>query len=204
MGELSRGELLSRTARLGAGLLAGGAVAALAVGPASAGDVPAEEGPSEEDLAIVRLAASAELLAIDFYTRAIASRRILGEDRAYLVKARSNEKEHYTALAAVLGETAPIADDFQFVYPPGTFRSRAKIAAVGVTLETAFLGAYLGGVAALADANLRDTAAQIGASEAQHLSVLSDLKDGRPIGPAFPAALDVEEATAALDPFLGE
>ena len=138
MGELTRGELLSRTARLAGGVLAGGAVAALAAGPALAGDAPVEEGPSEEDLAIVRLAASAELLAINFYTRAIASRRILGDDRAYMVKARSNEKEHYTALAAVLGATAPIADDFQFVYPPGAFRSRAKIATVGVTLETAF------------------------------------------------------------------
>lgn len=203
MAELSRGELLSRSARLGAGLLAGGALAAFAARPALAEDPPVDEGPSEEDLAVVRLAAAAELLAIDFYTRAIASKKLSGDERGYMIKARGNEREHYTALAGVLGDGAPVADDFQFTFPPGTFKSRSKIASVGVTLETAFLGAYLGGVKGLTDDNLKAVASQIGASEAQHLSVLSALKDGRPVGPAFPVALDVEQASDALDPFLG-
>jgi len=205
MAELSRGELLSRAGRVGAGLVVGGTVAALVAGPAFGGETPPEEeGPSEEDLASIRLAAAAELLAIDFYARALAARRFSGEVRRYFARARGNELAHYAALAKVLGDGAPVRDDFQFVYPSRTFASRSKTASVGVKLETAFVGAYLGAVASLTDPSLRNVAAQIAASEAQHLSVLSGLANGTPIGSPFPAPLDAEQASDALDPFLGE
>ncbi len=203
MSDLSRAQFLARGVKGGAALVAGGALLGLA-GPALAGAEPAPAAPSEEDLAIVRLAASAELLAEAFYNGCLNAKQFAKEARTYLVEARRNEHEHYAALAQVLGAGAPLADDYQFTFPAGAFKSSASAAKLGVSLETTFVGTYLGAVAALQDAALRDTAAQIAASEAMHLSFFSDIVRGTPIGPAFPPGFDVEQATAALDPYFGE
>jgi len=201
IGKLSRAQFLARGVGGGVALMAGGTLLATAA-PALAGTSDGT-GPPEEDLAVVRLAASAELLAEEFYTRAIASRKIAKEDRGYLAAALANERDHYAALAKVLGDAAPIADDFQFVFPAGAFGSEAAIAKLGVALETAFVGAYVGAVTGLQTLELQGVAAQIAASEAMHLSVLSDIHSHSPVGPAFPVALTVEQASDALTPFLG-
>jgi hypothetical protein len=203
MTDLSRAQFVARGLKGGVALVAGGAVLAAAA-PALGGEDAEPGGPPEEDLAIVRLAASAELLAEAFYTRAIDRRKLVKERRSYLVAARRNEREHYTALAAVLGAASPLADDFQFAFAAGTFETVPATAKVGVTLETALVGAYVGAVAALQTADYRNLASQIAASEAMHLSVLSEIWNGAAIGPAFPAGLSVEQATDALAPFLGE
>jgi hypothetical protein len=202
MGELSRAQFLTRGLKGGVALVAGGTLLA-AGGPAVAGTEPSG-GLSEGDLAILRLAASAELFAQDFYTRAIGARKLARDGQAYLSAARSNERTHHQALAKVLGAGSPVADDFQFVYASGAFKSAASIAKLGISLETAFVGAYAGAAGALEAAALRTVAAQIGACEAMHLSTLSGISGRDPIGSAFPAALDVEQASAALDPYLGE
>jgi hypothetical protein len=201
MVELSRAQLIARGVRGGVALAAGGALLASAM-PAQAGVVEGS-GPPEEDLAVVRLAASAELLAQAFYRKAIGSRKFDREDRGYLSAALANEREHYASLAKVLGDVAPIADDFVFTFGAGAFRSVASITKLGVALETAFVGAYLGAVDALLTPELRSVAAQIAASEAMHLSVLADIHSGAPVGNPFPVALTVEQASDALDPFLG-
>jgi hypothetical protein len=202
MGEFSRAQFVQRGLKGGLALFAGGALLATAV-PALAGEEPAAELP-EGDLAILRLAASAELLAQDFYTRAIAAKKLDREGQAYLASARANERAHYDALAKAIGTGPPVADDFRFTYPGTAFKSAKSIVKLGVSLETAFVGAYVGAAGALETAELRVVAAQIGASEATHLSVLSELNGGDPVGPPFPTALNVEQASAALDPFLGE
>ena len=70
---VSRGQLISQSARSGAALLLAGSVAGSLVDSAVAADtVP------DSDLAYVRLLVGAELLGLDFYTRAIASKRISG------------------------------------------------------------------------------------------------------------------------------
>jgi hypothetical protein len=202
MGEFSRAQFLQHGLKGGVALVAGGALLAVAA-PARAGEEPAAALP-EGDLAILRLAASAELLAQDFYSRAIAARKFERDDRAYLAAARANERAHYDSLAQAIGTGPPVPDDFQFTYARNAFTSAKSIARLGVSLETAFVGTYVGAAGALETTALRVVAAQIGASEATHLSVLSELDGGDPIGPPFPAALDVEQASAALDPFLGE
>jgi hypothetical protein len=198
MTELSRAQLLARGARGGVALVSGGAVLALAA-PAAAADPP-----GEGDLAVVRLAASAELLAEAFYNGCITAKTFEPDERDYLVDARRNEREHYAALAAVLGTGAPVASDFQFAFPPRVFATRRSAAKLGAGLESAFVGAYLGAVQALQSAELRSVAAQIATSEAQHLSVMAGIAGRSPIGPSFPAAFDVEQASAALEPSLGE
>ncbi len=199
---LSRAQLLAGGVKGGFALVAGGSLLAFAE-PARAGaEQPA--APPEEDLALIRLAASAELLAREFYTRAIASGHFDHEERGYLGAARGNETAHYNALKDVLGATAPVADDFQFTLPGKSFGSKAACVQLGISLETAFVGAYLGAVNALQTATLRTVAGQIAASEAMHLSVFSDLANGHPVGAPFPAALDIEQATDALAAYLGD
>jgi len=193
MTDVNRAQFLTRGAAGGLALVAGGSVLGLAAGQATA-------ATAAGDVAIAKLAATAELLAVDFYSRAIASRKFVGDEREYLVDARRNERDHYRALAKVLGSGAP--KGLGFKYPAGAFASRKSIAKLGVALETAFVGAYLGAVTALKSNELKGVAAQIGASEAQHLSVFSEISLDDPVGISFPKALTAAQATKAVTPFL--
>ncbi len=192
----TRAQFMSRGARGGLALVAGGTMLAAA----AATGTPSAFGKDTTDLDIARLAATAELLAIDFYSRAILSRKFKGDDLRYLREARANERDHYNALAHVIGTGAPAG--LKFKYPRGTFVSVMSVARIGVALETAFVGAYLGAVVALQSNDLKAVAAAIGASEAQHLSVFSDLASHHPVGKSFPSALTAAQATAAVTPFL--
>jgi hypothetical protein len=198
--ELSRAQFLRCGVGGGAALVAGGAVLGLA---APAGARVAQE-PTEEDLATVRLAASAELLAQAFYTGALGSNKFSREEQSSLERAQANEKDHYAALAEVLGETAPVADDFEFVFPKDAFSLRGRMLRLGTVLKTVFVGTYAGAAGSLSDPALRLVAAQIAASESQHLSVMSALRGGSPVGRAFPQTFDIDQASAVLDPFFGE
>ncbi len=167
-------------------------------------DTAAADTIPDGDLAYARLLVGAELLASDFYARAIHSKRLGGEVLGDLRRARANEQEHYRDVSDILssaGQTPAVAADFEFSYPKGAFSSRKSIATLGVTLETTILGAYLGAVAGLQTDALKEPVARIAANEAQHLSVFRRLSGFGPIGASFPRALTVDEASNALDAF---
>ena len=113
-------------------------------------------------------------------------------------------RDHYAALAAALGDAPPLADDFQFTYPARSFQTPERIVALGVKLETIFVGVYLGAAQALVDPTLRLVASQIAAAEARHAGVIDSMAGTVAAGSSFPAALDIEQATEALAPYLGE
>ncbi len=185
--------------------------AAVALGAASAGTLAAQAvaafGPlADLDLALARLVVGIELLAADFTAAAIESKHFQGDEFRYLQRVAFNEGEHLVAVSEILsgaGQTPSTADDFDFAYPKDAFESRTSIAQLGVALETASLGAYLGAVDAFTPGDLKTTAARIAASEAEHLSLFSRIAHGRPVGISFPAPLDYATASAAFDPFLG-
>ncbi len=181
-----------------AGLLAGEA--------AGRGARISASGPlADMDLAIARQAVAAEILAVEFYTHAIASKAFGGADLRYLQRALFNEQEHLKAVSEILsgaGQTPSTSDDFTITFPKGSFGSRDSIARLGVALETAFVGAYLGAVASLGPSDLKTTAARIAASEAQHLSVFSDFATGRPVGVSFPEQFDFETVSDTLGAYL--
>lgn len=163
----TRAQFLRNTGKGAVGLAVGGTVLAMAEGVAF--------GQTSGDVEIAKIAATAELLAIDVYTRALAARSggkviFAGATRQYLNNARRNEVAHYNALRGVLGAETP--KDLKFKYAANTFRSAASIVNLGVTLETAFVRAYITGAKALTVPELRLVAAQIGASEASHLGFL--------------------------------
>jgi hypothetical protein len=191
--QTTRAAFLSRGTKGGLALVAGGSVLALTTSSALGG--------ATADTDIAKLAATAELLAIDFYTRSIRSRKLKGAEAAYLAAALQNEKDHYKALAGVLGAAAP--KSLKFKYPAATFASAKSIGRTGQALETAFVGAYLGAVTALKSNELKGVAAQIGSNESRHLAILSNIAAGTIVsGPSFPKALTAGQATKAVTPFL--
>jgi demethoxyubiquinone hydroxylase (CLK1/Coq7/Cat5 family) len=196
--EFTRAAFLSRGARTATVVAVGsGGLGALA-DSARADTIP------DNDLAYLRMVIASELLAIDFYTSAIATKQFSGRDRANLRQAMADEKAHYTALAQALtdsGQTPATADDIDFTYPKGAFASRTSTARLGVRLEAIFVGSTLGAAAGLQTDSLRLQMAQIAASESRHLAGVSVLSGRSPIGVAFPPALSLDQATAALDPF---
>jgi hypothetical protein len=175
-----------------------GSYAGTLVDSAAADTIP------DADLAYARLLVGAELLALDFYARAIASKRLRGSALGSLNRARLNEREHYNKVSEILsgaGSTPAVAADFDFSYPKGAFASKSSIAKLGVTLEAAFMGAYLGAVEGLQTNALKQPVAQIAANEAEHLSVFMRLSGRSPIGIALPRPLTIDEASNALDVF---
>ena len=196
---VSRGQLISRGAKGGVALLLTGSFSGSLVDSAVAADtVP------DDDLAYARLLVGAELLALDFYTRAIASKRLRGDALGSLQRARLNERAHYDKMSEILsgaGQTPAVASDFDFSYPKGSFASKSSIARLGVRLEAAFMGAYLGAVEGLQTNALKQPVAQIAANEAEHLSVFMRLSGRSPIGIALPRPLTIDEASNALDVF---
>ena len=196
---VSRGQLFSRGAKGGAALLLAGSFAGSLVDSAVAADtVP------DSDLAYARLLVGAELLGLDFYARAIGSKRFSGDALRSLKRARLNEREHHDRMSAILsgaGQTPAVASDFDFSYPKEAFASKSSIAKLGVRLEAAFMGAYLGAVDGLQANAFKQSVAQIAANEAEHLSVFMRLSGRSPIGIALPRPLTIDEASNALDVF---
>ncbi len=195
-------QTMSRRQALGVAL---GTFGGLALPAGAARAAVASVPPTEADLAQLRLALGTELLGIEFYRRAQASGRFPAHRVRDLRRALANEQQHLDAVSAPLaaaGQTVPTADDFDIAFPAPAFSSRLRIAELGIELETAFLGAYLGAAASLSDPGLAATAARIAASQSQHLALHWTIADSRPVGLAFPVALDVEQVSAVLDRYL--
>ena len=193
MSASTRAQFLARGAKGGLALVAGGLVLGVAEGTAF--------GAASSDTDIAKLAATAELLAIDFYTNAISSNQLKGDELSYLVGAKANEVAHYDALKGVLGSMTPAGLKFQ--YPKGSFASRKSIGTLGEALETAFVGAYMGAVTAFSSNELKGVAAEIGSCESRHLSVLTNIAANAIVpAPNLPKVLTAAQATAAVKPFL--
>ena len=124
---VSRGQFFGFGAKGAVALVAGGTLLAQTTGTAFAADTRVK---AVDDVAIAKLAATAELLAIDFYGRAIKSGKFKGDQLGYLAAAQTNEKDHYAALAKVLGSAAP--KGLKFKYPAGTFDEAGQSCSSGL------------------------------------------------------------------------
>jgi hypothetical protein len=189
----TRGQFLRNTGKGAVGLVAAGSLIAMTEGVAF--------GQTSGDVEIAKVAATAELLAIDVYTRALKARQggkviFSGATRTYMINARKNEIAHYNALKGVLGAETP--SGLSFKYAAGQFSSASKIVNLGVTLETAFVRAYITAAKALTVAELRLVAAQIGASEASHLGFLLNAQGQGRTQAALPKPLSDAEFKATV------
>ena len=195
----SRAEFVRR------GAVGGGAVLVSASGLAVLPGVAAADGTLPDgDLAYLRLLIAAELLAIDFQTKALGSGKLRHAARTLLRRMRSQEQAHYKTLAAAMraaGQVPATSDDIDFSYPKGSFRSSASITTLAARLEHLLVGAYVGAVENVETAELRLPIGQIAASEAQHAGALAALHGESVLGKAFAPALSIGAVSDALDEF---
>src|SRR3954463_8503639 len=129
MVQVSRRALLTR-----AGVGTGAGVIALLGGAA----VPASAAPTEIDLASARLVCSSKRLMINWYTRWLNTPKALGgvtTTRELLLAIRSQEQAGYGLLAPLLGDSAPVDDDFTYTFPAGALRSPAAAVKFGIDIE---------------------------------------------------------------------
>jgi hypothetical protein len=169
----------------GAGALVGGsAFEALVPSFASA----SKGGVTKGDLAIIAAAQVAEALAVTTYTNIINTApffsRLAGDDQGYLRAAREEEMSHYLLEKGVTRKPSPFTT---FYYPAKMFSDAQTTLNVLVTLEDAFIAAYLVGVRNFSTAALRVTAARIMGIESDHRTLARVLggsvapSDGGPI-----------------------
>jgi hypothetical protein len=145
-------------------------------------------GVTTGDVAILGAAQIAEALAVTTYTNIINVapffKRLPSDDQGYLVAARQEEMSHYLLEKSVTGKPSPFTT---FYYPPKMFSDAQTTLDVLVTLEDAFIAAYLVGVRDFSTADLRVTAARIMGIESDHRTLARVLgpdvaaKDGGPI-----------------------
>lgn len=125
--------------------------------------------PTNMDADILGAAKIAEALATTMYTAIINDAPFFAglsaENQAYIVAARDEEKFHYDLLKGATGGTDA---QLQYHFPAGMFTDVQTTINVLVTLEDAFIAAYLIGVQDLSTPALRVLAAQIMGIESDH------------------------------------
>jgi Ferritin-like domain len=146
------------------------------------------EDPKKRDQNILIAAEIAEALAVTTYTHIINTApfftRLPSDDQGYLIAARQEEMSHYLLEQSVSDEPTPFKS---FFYPKGMFQDPQTTLNVLVTLEDAFIAAYLVGVRHFSTPDLRVTAARIMGIESDHRTLArvlaSDVapQDGGPI-----------------------
>jgi ferritin-like protein len=137
---------------------------------ASASEAPHKGGgltPGDREILIA--AEIAEALAVTTYTNIIQSapffQHLASDDQGYLMAARQEEMSHYLLEQSATGQASPFST---FYYPVNMFADAQTTLNVLVTLEDAFIAAYLVGVRRFSTPDLRVTAARIMGIESDH------------------------------------
>ena len=139
-----RRQFLRRTAAASAGVLVGASALDVLIPSFAAAK---SGGVTSGDVAILGAAQIAEALAVTTYTNIIDRspffKRLPEDDQGYLKAARQEEMSHYALEKGVTGKPSPFTT---FYYPPKMFSDAQTTLDVLVTLEDAFIAAYLVGV----------------------------------------------------------
>lgn len=160
----------TRKSFLKGAVVAGAGVTSLgALSPAVALAKGKKKGPTHGDLAILKAAQIAEALAVTTYTNIINTapffKNIPTDDQGYLQGALQEEMSHYLLEESLTGKPSAYTT---FYYPPKMFADAQTTLNILVTLEDAFIAAYLIGVRDFSTPDLRVTAARIMGIESDH------------------------------------
>jgi rubrerythrin len=172
----------------------------MAVSPLALLVPAAQAAPTDGDLAYLRLLVGAELLGIDFSTRAL--RELPPRAQVPFRRIVQDERRHLDTLSIQLsnaGQTPATAGDIDFSYPKKTFESPGAILRQATAIEALMVGAYIGALAGVTAPELRLPLAQIAANEAQHASAVAHWRGGPVIGAALAPALSIDAVSTALD-----
>ena len=179
----------TRKSFLRGAVVAGAGVTSLgALAPAAALAGGRKKGLTHGDLAILKAAQIAEALAVTTYTNIINTapffKNIPSDDQGYLKGALQEEMSHYLLEESLTGKPSPFT---AFYYPPKMFADAQTTLNILVTLEDAFIAAYLVGVRDFSTPDLRVTAARIMGIESDHRTLARVVgpdvasRDGGPI-----------------------
>ena len=128
-----------------------------------------KSGLTSGDREILIAAEIAEALAVTTYTNIINTApffaNLASDDQGYLMSARHEEMSHYLLEQSATGQPSPFST---FFYPPEMFADAQTTLNVLVTLEDAFIAAYLVGVRRFSTPDLRVTSARIMGIESDH------------------------------------
>jgi rubrerythrin len=190
----------------GLALVAGGVVAACG-GSSSTSSTPTptpSSKPASGDVKILSLAITAEYLAVDAYTKAIAANKFTGITAETMTTFKDHEQQHVDALKSALHKmSAAVPAVPTFTYPAGTFDSATSIVTLALTAEAAFVGAYLGVIASLSTPELKQAAATIGFNEGEHRVVLRGLAQMTPyVDLAFEKPITADQAQSVVGSFV--
>jgi hypothetical protein len=171
-----------------AGLGALGPAAALAHGRRGHGKHGGHGGLTHGDVEILKAAQIAEALAVTTYTNIINTapffKNLESDDQGYLKAAMQEEMSHYLLEESLTKKPTPFT---MFYYPAKMFTDAQTTLNILVTLEDAFIAAYLVGVRQFSTPDLRVTAARIMGIESDHRTLARVVgpgvasKDGGPI-----------------------
>ena len=160
------------------------------------------DGLRHEDIEILVAAEIAEALAVTTYSNIINTApffgRIPNDDQGYLLGALQEEMSHYALEQSVTDKPSPFTS---FFYPKDMFASAQTTLNTLVTLEDAFIAAYLVGVRNFSNTRLRVTAARIMGIESDHRTLARVIgpdvaaQDGGPIA-TITGAQGVAESVA--------
>jgi len=145
-------------------------------------------GTTRGDVEILVAAEIAEALAVTTYTNIISSAPffagLAADDQGYLKAARQEEMSHYLLEQSLTKKPSPFTT---FYYPKRMFDDAQTSLNTLVTLEDAFIAAYLVGVRRFSTPDLRVSAARIMGIESDHRTLARVLgpsvlpSDGGPI-----------------------
>lgn len=145
-------------------------------------------GLTHGDVEILKAAQIAEALAVTTYTNIINTapffKNLESDDQGYLKAAVQEEMSHYLLEESLTKKPTPFT---MFYYPPKMFTDAQTTLNILVTLEDAFIAAYLVGVRQFSTPDLRVTAARIMGIESDHRTLARVVgpgvasKDGGPI-----------------------
>jgi hypothetical protein len=175
-----------RRASLGSAAVAGSlAFGCLLKASSASAETRPRGGPAltPTDREILIAAEIAEALAVTTYTNIINTApffaNLASDDQGYLIAARQEEMSHYLLEQSATGEPSPFTT---FFYPANMFADAQTTLNVLVTLEDAFIAAYLVGVRRFSTPDLRVTAARIMGIESDHRTL------ARVVGPGVAAS----------------
>ena len=151
----------------------------------------------DEDLAEVRLVCATKRVTINWYTQWTDSQLASSKDAPWLEKFRKQEEQSYAALAPLLSGTAPVDDDYDFVFPSGALKSTNNARTLGVTLERLAMGIELGAASRIGDPNVAGPVAAIAATNAMHIALFTGA-----LTSSLPVALSADDASTQLGEYL--
>jgi len=160
---------------------------------------------TDDDLAFANFGVSTEFLLKEFYERALAAKQF-GTHRANVLRhgrlAATNHAKALSKLLVSFGDAPPLEEDFEFAWPKRAFAAPPQTVRTGRVILGALLGTYQTAAASSSVIDYRTLYASLAASVGEQSASVAALSS--PVGAkSFPAAMDVETASARLEAYLG-